>query len=69
MREGVGINEVQNFGKYRVTGPNARAWLDRIMAGLIPKPGRLSLTPMLAESRQDHRRFHRVLPVARPSSS
>ena len=50
VRAGVGINEVQNFGKYRVTGPNARAWLDRIMAGLIPKPGRLALNPMLAES-------------------
>ena len=50
VREHVGINEVQNFGKYRVTGPNARAWLDRIMAGLIPKAGRLSLTPMLAHS-------------------
>lgn len=50
VRNGVGINEVQNFGKYRVTGPKARAWLDRIMAGLIPKPGRLSLTPMLAQS-------------------
>ena len=50
VRMGVGINEVQNFGKYRVTGTGARAWLDRIMAGLIPKPGRLSLTPMLAQS-------------------
>jgi dimethylglycine dehydrogenase len=50
VRDGVGINEVQNFGKYKVTGPNARIWLDRIMAGLIPKPGRLSLTPMLAHS-------------------
>ncbi len=50
VRGGVGINEVQNFGKYRVTGERARAWLDRIMAGLIPKPGRLSLTPMLADS-------------------
>ena len=50
VRNGVGINEVQNFGKYRVTGVGARAWLDRIMAGLIPKPGRLSLTPMLAHS-------------------
>ncbi len=50
VRGGVGINEVQNFGKYRVIGVGARAWLDRIMAGLIPKPGRLSLTPMLAES-------------------
>ncbi|MCP5323898.1 MAG: FAD-dependent oxidoreductase [Rhodobacteraceae bacterium] len=48
VREAVGINEVQNFGKFRVTGANARAWLDRIMAGAIPKPGRLSLTPMLS---------------------
>ena len=50
VREGVGINEVQNFGKYRVTGPGARAWLDRIIAGRVPKPGRLSLTPMLSQS-------------------
>ena len=50
VREGVGINEVQNFGKYLVKGPKARAWLDRIMAGTIPKVGRLSLTPMLAHS-------------------
>jgi len=48
VRTGVGINEVQNFGKFRVTGTGARAWLDRIMAGNIPKPGRLSLTPMLS---------------------
>jgi dimethylglycine dehydrogenase len=48
VREGVGINEVHNFGKYLVTGPGARPWLDRIMAGRIPKPGRLSLTPMLS---------------------
>lgn len=48
VREAVGINEIHNFGKYLVTGPGARAWLDRIMAGRIPKPGRLSLTPMLS---------------------
>jgi dimethylglycine dehydrogenase len=48
VREGVGINEVHNFGKFLVTGPNARAWLDRIMAGRVPRPGRLSLTPMLS---------------------
>ena len=48
VREAVGINEVQNFGKYLVTGAGARAWLDRIMAGRIPQPGRLSLTPMLS---------------------
>ena len=48
VREGVGINELQNFGKFAVEGPRAREWLDRIMAGRIPRPGRLSLTPMLS---------------------
>jgi dimethylglycine dehydrogenase len=48
VREAVGINETHNFGKYRITGPNARGWLDKIMAGRIPQPGRLSLTPMLS---------------------
>ncbi|TNF59067.1 MAG: FAD-dependent oxidoreductase [Rhodobacteraceae bacterium] len=48
VREGVGINEIHNFGKYEVTGPGARAWLDRIMAGRVPAQGRLSLTPMLS---------------------
>lgn len=48
VREAVGINETHNFGKYAVKGENARAWLDRIMAGRIPKPGRISLTPMLS---------------------
>lgn len=50
VRTAVGLNEVHNFGKFSVAGPNARAWLDRIMAGRIPKPGRMSLTPMLAPS-------------------
>jgi dimethylglycine dehydrogenase len=48
VREAVGINEIHNFGKYLVTGTDARAWLDTIMAGRIPKPGRISLTPMLS---------------------
>ncbi len=50
VREAVGINEVHNFGKYRVSGTGARAWLDVIMAGRIPKPGRLALNPMLSPS-------------------
>lgn len=48
VREAVGINETHNFGKYLVTGHNARAWLDRVMAGRVPQIGRLSLTPMLS---------------------
>lgn len=49
VRTAVGINEIHNFGKYTVTGTDARTWLDRIMAGRIPKQGRMSLTPMLSE--------------------
>lgn len=48
VRTAAGINEVQNFGKYLVSGSNARGWLDRIMAGRVPQPGRLSLSPMLS---------------------
>lgn len=48
VRSAVGINEVQDFGKFAVTGKGARAWLDYIMAGRIPQTGRMSLTPMLS---------------------
>ena len=48
VREAVGINEVHNFGKYQIAGPGAEAWLDHIMAGRIPRVGRMSLTPMLS---------------------
>jgi dimethylglycine dehydrogenase len=49
VREAVGINEIHNFGKYAVTGPGAEAWLDRIMAGRLPREGRIALSPMLSE--------------------
>ncbi len=49
VREAVGINEIHNFGKYAVAGPGAEAWLDRIMAGRLPREGRISLSPMLSE--------------------
>ncbi len=50
VRTAVGINEIHNFGKYEVTGPKAEAWLDYIMAGRLPREGRISLTPMLSTS-------------------
>ncbi|MFZ3583064.1 GcvT family protein [Loktanella sp. DJP18] len=49
VRGAVGINELQNFGKFSVTGSDARAWLGRIMAGRIPRPGRMALSPLLSE--------------------
>ena len=48
VRERVGINDIHNFGKYRVAGPGARDWLNHVMAGRIPRPGRVSLTPMMS---------------------
>ncbi len=49
VREAVGINEIANFGKYAVRGPGARRWLDGLLAGRIPQPGRLALNPLLSE--------------------
>lgn len=50
VRNGVGFNEVHNFGKYEISGPGAIDWLNYIMAGRIPAEGRLSLSPMLSPS-------------------
>jgi len=49
VRNAVGINEIHNFGKYLVEGPEAINWLNHIMAGRMPAEGRISLTPMLSE--------------------
>jgi len=48
VRGAVGINEIHNFGKYRVTGPEAETWLSYIMANRMPQEGRMVLTPMLS---------------------
>ena len=47
VREAVGAIEVANFAKHEFKGRGARAFLDYILAGRVPKAGRLSLTPML----------------------
>ncbi len=49
VREGVAGIEIANFAKHLIKGPGARAWLDITMAGHIPKPGRIALTPMLTD--------------------
>ncbi len=50
VRTGVGINEVHNFSKFLVTGKDACSYLDIIMAGRLPKIGRLTLCPMLSQA-------------------
>jgi dimethylglycine dehydrogenase len=47
VRRTAGLYETTNYGKYEVTGRGARAWLDRVFACRIPRPGRLALAPML----------------------
>ena len=47
VRSAVGLYETTNYGKYEVTGRGARAWLDRVFASRIPRPGRFALAPML----------------------
>ena len=48
VRNTVGCSEIANFSKHRIIGTGARAYLDKILAGTIPKPGRISLSPMLS---------------------
>lgn len=52
VREAVGAIEIANFAKHGFRGPGARAFLDRVLAGRLPKPGRLALTPMLTPKGQ-----------------
>ena len=49
VREAVGGIEIANFAKHEFKGSGARAYLDQVLAGFVPKPGRLTLTPMLTE--------------------
>ncbi|OCC02380.1 glycine cleavage system protein T [Labrys sp. WJW] len=47
VREAVGIYETSNYGKYEITGAGARAWLDKLLACKLPRPGRMAIAPML----------------------
>jgi len=48
VRNGVGCSEVANFSKHLITGKGARIYLDKILAGKIPKAGKISLSPVLS---------------------
>ena len=47
IRETAGLMEFSALAKFSVEGPGSAAWLDRLLAGRLPEPGRLSLCPML----------------------
>ena len=48
VRTGVGLVDIAGFSRFKVSGPGAEAWLDRIMATRLPKPGRARLAVMLS---------------------
>ncbi len=50
IREGAGLLDISGFSRFEVTGPNAEAWLDKVMASKLPAPGRAKLAPMLGEN-------------------
>ena len=50
VRESVGLLEISNYGKFMVTGPQASAFLDKVMANKLPATGKMVLSPMLNEA-------------------
>ncbi len=49
VAERVGIMDLGGFSKFMVSGPGAEAWLDGLVCGALPKPGRVSLAYSLTE--------------------
>jgi len=49
VRESAGIADISGFSKFRIAGPGASDWLDRILACRLPTVGRMTLAPMLKE--------------------
>jgi len=50
MAKGCGLSEMSSYGKFRISGPDARAFLDHVGSAKIPmKSGKLALTLMLNE--------------------
>ncbi len=48
VRETVGLLDISGFSRFEISGPNAEAWLDNLMASKLPGPGRARLAPMLS---------------------
>ena len=48
VRENVGLLDISGFSRFEVSGAEAAAWLDHIMASKLPAPGRARLAPMLS---------------------
>ena len=49
-RTAAGLLDTSVYARYEVSGPDAAAWLDHLLANTLPPVGRLRLAPMLAPS-------------------
>lgn len=49
VRDNVGILDLGGFSKYELKGPGASAWLDTLIAGKLPRTGRVSLSYFCAD--------------------
>ena len=47
VRSGVGLMETSGYGRYGVTGPDAEAFLESLLANRMPSVGKVVLAPML----------------------
>lgn len=50
LTQKVGVADLSPFGKFLLTGPDARKFLDRAVAGFVPKEGRTGLGHMLTST-------------------
>jgi dimethylglycine dehydrogenase len=50
VREQVGLLDISGFSRYEISGEDAESWLNNVIAGQLPAPGRSRLAPMLAPS-------------------
>ena len=50
VQERVAVLDLPGFTKFAVTGPGAAAWLDHMVAGTVPRPGRTALNYFCAPS-------------------
>jgi len=46
----VAVLDLPGFTKFEVTGPGAAAWVDHLVTGVVPKPGRTALNYLCAPS-------------------
>jgi dimethylglycine dehydrogenase len=48
-QDAAGLLDISGFSRYRISGPGAEAWLDRIVASKLPAPGRVKLAVLLGD--------------------